>query len=147
MDPPSTQGIARIIELAVAPVFVLSAIAATLALLASRLARVVDRGRALEQGGFTTYPGGVAKELKCIEARARWILRGMGLCTVSAIQVSLLICLAFFGYALRINVGGWLAALFVGAMIGYTGALLCLLREVYLATSTFTLVPPEQRTH
>jgi hypothetical protein len=40
--------IAHVIQLAVAPVFLLSGVAALLSVMASRLARVIDRARAIE---------------------------------------------------------------------------------------------------
>ena len=134
--------VAHVIQLAIAPVFLLTAVGTTLSVLTARLARVVDRGRALEGGAPTGHPGGIPGELVNIEKRARWTLRGLSLSTLSGIQVSLLIAVAFIGYAFQLNVGFWVAVLFVGAMIAYTGGLICLLREVYLATLTFRLIPP-----
>lgn len=139
-DP--TSDIAHVIQLAIAPVFLLTAVGTTLSVLTARLARVVDRGRALEGGAPTGHPGGVTGELQNIERRAKWTLRGLSLCTLAGIQVSLLIAIAFVGYAYDLDASFWIAALFVGAMAAYTGALICLLREVYLATLTFGLIPP-----
>ncbi len=50
MDPTlHVSTIAHLIQLAIAPVFLLAGIAGLLNVLASRLARVVDRGRSLER--------------------------------------------------------------------------------------------------
>ena len=46
---PGTGGIAHAIQLAVAPVFLLTGIAALLAVMTNRLARVIDRARSIEQ--------------------------------------------------------------------------------------------------
>lgn len=133
----NTEGLTHVIQLAVAPVFLLTAVGTTLSVLTARLSRVVDRGRALEQGAPTVHEGGALNELRIVERRARWILRGMSLSTLSGIQVSLLIALAFVGYALDLPLATWLGVLFVGAMASYTGGLVCLLREVYLAAGSF----------
>lgn len=140
--------IAYVIQLATAPVFLLTAVSATLAVLAGRLARVVDRGRALKQGEAHPEHESLEGELTQIERRARFILWGLSLATSCGIFVSLLIGLAFVGYLYGFNVDGWLAALFIAAMVVFTGALLCLLREVTLAISSFSLTafprrPPE----
>lgn len=142
MATADAQGITHVIQLSIAPVFLLTAVGTTLSVLTARLARAVDRGRALEHGAPSAHPSGVKGELSTIEKRAHWILRGLSLSTLAGIQVSLLIALAFVGYALELNFATWLALLFVGAMIAYTGALICLLREVYLATASFRLSMP-----
>lgn len=141
MSTPGSVDISQVIELAIAPVFLLTAVGATLSVLASRLARVVDRGRAVASGA--AYPEGEdpEEELRRIEDRARWILRGLSLATVCGIFVSLVIAVAFLGYVVGISLGGYVAALFVAAMAAYTGALLCLLREVFLAARMFRLTP------
>lgn len=143
MTADSAKDITHVIQLAIAPVFLLTAVGATLNVLTARLARVVDRGRALEAGAPSASLGGARAELFTVEKRARWILWGMSLGTLSGIQVSLLIGIAFVGYALDFSIGRWLAVLFVGAMAAYTGALICILREVYLATLGFRLKAPD----
>ena len=48
-DGGALTGIAHAIQLAIAPVFLLTGIASLLGVMANRLARVIDRGRVLEQ--------------------------------------------------------------------------------------------------
>lgn len=127
------EEIARLIQLAVAPVFLLTAVATTLMILAGRLSRIVDRGRAIETRE------GSREELELLERRAIFIYRALCLGVSSAILVSLLMTLAFLGQMLGYPAARAVALLFIGALFAYTGALICLLREVFLAIGGFRL--------
>lgn len=132
------EGVARIIHLAVAPIFLLTAVAATLTVFAGRLARIVDRGRALEaRVGSAGAPP--RDELLLLEKRARLIYRALTLGVTAAILVSSLMALVFIGELFRFNAGKPVALLFMAALFAYTGALMCLLREVFLAIGSFRL--------
>jgi len=50
------NAVAHAIQLAVAPVFLLSGIGAVLAVLTNRLSRIIDRGRALDSQGGRRSP-------------------------------------------------------------------------------------------
>src|SRR5262245_56503369 len=88
------EEVARLIHLAVAPIFLLTAVATTLMVLANRLARIVDRGRRLEAGAA---PGHAprAQELGILETRARLIYVALSLGVSAAILVCLLMTTAF----------------------------------------------------
>lgn len=142
----SVEDVARLIHLAVAPVFLLTGVAATLSVLAGRLARVVDRGRFLE--GQSAHSASHKKELLLLERRARLIYRALTLGVSSAIFVCLLMTLAFLGQMLKFNAAPPVAIFFIGALFCYTGALMCFLREVFLALGGFRLgvhIPPEPK--
>ncbi|HWW33476.1 MAG TPA: DUF2721 domain-containing protein, partial [Steroidobacteraceae bacterium] len=67
--------IAHVVQSSVAPVFLLTGVAATLGVLTNRLARVVDRARALE-GQLEAQPtrrGALLADLRTLERRARYI--------------------------------------------------------------------------
>ncbi|MBI4422346.1 MAG: DUF2721 domain-containing protein [Elusimicrobia bacterium] len=130
--------IAELIQLAVAPIFLLTAVATTLTLFAGRLARIVDRGRALEKGADPASPANRA-ELAALVRRAHLIYRALQLGVCAAILVSLLMTLAFAGEVFRFDSARTVAVLFMAALFVYTGALLCLLREVFLAIGSFRL--------
>jgi hypothetical protein len=132
--------VARLIQLAVAPVFLLTAVSSTLSLLAARLARIVDRGRTLE--GRATLVGLERIEMVALERRARLVYLGLSLGACAAILVSLLIALAFVGYLLEMDLSWIIAGMFVAAMLAFTATLVCFLREVFLAIKTFQLVVP-----
>jgi high-affinity nickel permease len=130
--------VAGLIALSVAPIFLLTAVAATLAVLAQRLARIVDRGRSLETRAAADKARRL-QELGALEKRARLIYRALTLGVGSALCICLLMTLAFAGALLGFNTAKPVAFLFLIALFSYTAALVCLLREVFLAVGTFGL--------
>jgi ABC-type multidrug transport system fused ATPase/permease subunit len=141
------QGITHTIQLAVAPVFLLTALGTTLSVLTTRLARIVDRARRVEarlrDEERTTRQDSV-RELRLLERRVRLIYWALTLGTSAALLVCLLIAVAFLGYLLRASVGTVMALLFVLAMAAYVGALVCFLREVFQAIATMRFGLPEE---
>jgi hypothetical protein len=139
------QDISHTIQLAVAPVFLLTAISTTLGVLATRLGRIVDRARRVE-ARLGTSPADPASvdELKLVARRARLIHWALTFGTTSALFVCLTIAVAFVGYLLEARLGGIMAALFVVAIVAYVGALLSFLREIFMAIATLRFgLPPE----
>ncbi|MBI4349545.1 MAG: DUF2721 domain-containing protein [Elusimicrobia bacterium] len=137
MATGALENVAEVIGLAVAPIFLLTAVAATLTVFINRLARIVDRGRALERAPKADL--GHREELTRLEGRARLIYVALSLGVSSAILVSLLMTAAFIGQTFQVNTARLVALLFIGALFSYTGALLCLLREVFIAVGSFRL--------
>jgi ABC-type multidrug transport system fused ATPase/permease subunit len=144
------QGITHTIQLAVAPVFLLTALGTTLSVLTTRLARIVDRARRVEarlrDEERTTRQDSV-RELQLLERRVRLIYWALTLGTSAALLVCLLIAVAFLGYLLRASVGTAMAVLFVAAMAAYVGALVCFLREVFQAIATMRFALPQEVWH
>jgi hypothetical protein len=141
------QDITHTIQLAVAPVFLLTAIATTLNVLTTRLGRIVDRARRVEGRMLAASAGDVpvsAGELNRLARRARLIQIALTFGTGSALFVCLTIATAFIGYMLEVALGGAMAVLFILAIAAYVGALACFLREVFWAYQTLTFaLPPE----
>ena len=136
--PGSVEDLGQLIQLAIAPIFLLTGVATTLTVFASRLSRIVDRGRALEDQ--TRHDIKLHKvELINLEKRAHLIYRALTLGVCAAILVSVLMTMAFAGAVMGFNAAKPCAALFLLALFCYTGALLCLLREVFFAVGTFKL--------
>jgi Ni/Fe-hydrogenase subunit HybB-like protein len=143
------QGITHTIQLAVAPVFLLTALGTTLSVLTTRLSRIVDRARRVEarlpaeQGDARTAS---VEELRMLESRVRLVYLAITLGTSAALLVCLLIAVAFVGYLAGARVGNAMAVLFIAAMTAYVGALVCFLREVFAAVATMRFnLPPEVR--
>lgn len=125
--------VAHVIQLAVAPVFLLTGIG----VMTNRLARVVDRARALEEDHLTKAPGAESgAELARLSRRARLISIAISLCTMTALLISAVIAILFLGAFLSFDASVFVALLFVAAMLTFILALLCFLREVMLAIST-----------
>jgi hypothetical protein len=143
-DEPNITGIAHVIQLAIAPVFLLSAIAAMLVVMTSRLARIVDRARSHEArlGAAADAPGGgpaggadlPGEDLASLSRRARLIGRAIFLCTTTALLVCAVIVLLFLGAILDFDPSTAVALLFVAATSAFFFGLLAFLREVLLAT-------------
>lgn len=131
--------IAHAIQLAVAPVFLVSGIAALIGVMAGRLARIIDRARVFEE----RWPGldaaarqrGLA-ELADLEQRRVLASWAINFCTFAALLVCLVVSVLFVD-AMTATELKWLAgALFVGSMLALICGLGCFLREVWRATRT-----------
>jgi MFS family permease len=132
--------IARTIQLAVAPVFLLTAIGTIINALAGRLARAVDRRRMLEGGvrdelDAATRDETIA-ELHNLQGRIKLVLWAMALSVLSALLVCLLIGTAFVGAFISLDLSRPVALLFVAAVLALTIGLVCFMREVFLAAMT-----------
>ena len=125
--------ITHVIQLAVAPVFLLAGVGALLNVMAGRLARIIDRARALgtDRGGAQ-----ITAEISTLYRRDWWITLSIILAVVCALLVCLLIALAFVGALMPLNLSVVVAILFVGAMLCLSGSLLAFLREIQLASAT-----------
>lgn len=132
--------VASVIQLAVAPVFLLTGIAGLLAVMANRLGRITDRARVLERRLAQTRLAELAatldQELGKLWRRARLINRALTLGTLGALLVCVVIVTLFIGDVIALDLSLAIVVLFVGAMLAVIGALLFFIREVYLATST-----------
>jgi hypothetical protein len=141
---PSTGIIAHAIQLAIAPVFLLTGVAGLLGVMATRLARVIDRARSLEVAwsGLDANARAAARlEIHNLERRRRVCSWSINYCTTAALLVCLVIVTLFVEEFFATNLK-WLAgALFVGAMVAVICGLTCFLREVYLATHTTSIDP------
>jgi len=145
MNPDPTAGIiSHAIQLAIAPVFLLTGIGGLLGVMATRLARVIDRARTFEENWreLDAHARAAAMaEIRNLERRRRVISWSINFCTAGALLICLVIVSLFveefFGKNLK-----WLAGvLFVTAMIFVICGLSCFLREVYLATHTTSIDP------
>ena len=108
--------IAHVIQLAVAPVFLLTGIASLLVVLTNRLGRIIDRARYLEThletvtGEHRTVIGG---DLHMLSRRSRYVNRAISLFTVAALLVCVLISGLFVSAFFSPDVSRLVAGLFV----------------------------------
>jgi hypothetical protein len=136
---PSVTAVAHVIQLSVAPVFLLSGIGAMLSVMTSRLGRVIDRARALEHAVLSRReapPALVTNELSALARRATLISWAITLCTVTALLVCSVIAVLFVGAFLTLDTSTTVALLFITAMAAFVVGLLLFLREILLATAT-----------
>lgn len=143
-NDPGLPLIAHAIQLAIAPVFLLTGIASLLGVMANRLARVIDRARALERAWreFDEHARDVARlELAYLERRRKLASWSINFCTAAALLVCLVIAVLFLEEFLATNLRWAAGALFVLAMLAVIGGLSSFLREVYLATHSTSIDP------
>jgi hypothetical protein len=135
--PVST--ISHLIQLSIAPVFLLAGVGAILNVLANRLARVVDRVRRLEAefADASEIRQRLARsELQRLGKRMKLVNWSITACTASALSICLVVAIMFVGGLGKIGVGRIIAALFVLAMALLTTALILFLAEVRMASRT-----------
>ena len=138
------SNVAHVIQLAVAPVFLLTGVGAILGVLINRLGRVVDRFRVLERKLPETLAAKKALhevEMEILSRRARMIHWAIGLCTGCALLVCIVIATLFVGAITAADLSGAIAALFITAMAALVAGLLCFLREIALATGGIHVTP------
>lgn len=134
----SIVALAHIIQIAVAPVFLLTGIGSILAVLANRLGRIVDRSRFLEarpEMSRHLTETSVQIELMRLNERKRWINRAITLCTICALLVCSVIAALFIGAFVVVEMGTIVAGLFILAMVALIAGLVCFLREIYVAVN------------
>lgn len=125
------------IQLSVAPVFLLTGIAGLLGVMANRLARIIDRARAVSSGAGEPSERAVIlarRELASLERRRHLASWAINCCTGAALLVSTVIVTLFIEEMLVVSLR-WLAGgQFVAAMLLVIAGLSCFLTEVYTAT-------------
>lgn len=132
--------IGHIIQLAIAPVFLLTGVGTNMLVLTNRLARIIDRTRLLEQnldageGSNDERDALYRAELDVLFQRARKINRAIFLSTSCALLICMVVAALFVTDALNLRLVSVIAGMFVLAMVALTGSFIYLLREVLLAT-------------
>jgi hypothetical protein len=134
--PDGFDDIARAIQLALAPVFLLTGIAGMLSVMTGRLGRIIDRGRVLTDRRAAL----ASSECDEIDREQRGLARRRHLanvaitaCTIAALLVCMVIAALFLEVVLRVPFRSMIAILFTGAMLALVVGLACFLREVHLA--------------
>jgi hypothetical protein len=150
--------IAHLIQVALTPIFLISAIGVTLNVLTSRLARIVDRARAMEREAVgidalrreAVGPDAVRPDhvppgrdlhaaLRVLERRARYINAAITLITISALFIALVVVMLFVNAFLRWDLAAFIACMFILSMLALAAALLSFLIEVRIATNTLRI--------
>jgi len=140
----SDVAVAHAVQLAVAPVFLLTGIGAFLMVMTNRLGRVIDRARILEERLERAAPESVATlraDLAVLSRRAKLNGRAITFCTATALLVCTMIAVLFVSAFLGFEASIPVAVLFVAAMLSFFLGLLWFLREIYLATKSLRIGP------
>lgn len=136
----------EVIQLAVAPVFLLMGVSTLLGVLTGRLGRLVDRFRALNEKCESPQAqvenpscANYSQELHILSCRAKWVHWAITLCTLSLLLVAIVIGVLFLGSAIRWHSSWLVAPLFIATMLSLIIGLGCFLREIHLSKHTFEL--------
>ena len=133
---PHVSDITQVIQLAIAPVFMLTAIASLLNALLGRLGRAIDRRRVVEDridaAGDGAHPDDLT-ELRLLARRIHLVIWSIAFAVFAALLVCLLIGAAFLGAYTALELTRTVAMLFVAAVGSLTVCLLLFMREVFLA--------------
>src|SRR5262245_22918841 len=116
-----TENVAKLIQLALGPVFLISGVGITLSMLTARLARIVDRARSLEDRREHAKDEQrikhIDEDLRFIVRRTRYINSAILLATIAGLFTALVVTLLFASEFIRMSAGGVIAALFVLSLI------------------------------
>ncbi len=143
VNEPTFNDVTHVIQLAVAPVFLLTAVGTILAVLSGRLARIIDRARVLaerlESPAELKNHDAIRAELRLLVRRRHFVNLAMTAGVGTALLVCVLIASAFVGTLFRLDVAVALAVLFIAAMVAFVAALLLFLREVLLTVLSYRI--------
>ncbi len=143
--PTLITSLSALIELSVAPVFLLAGIAGFLNVMSGRLGRISDRVRVAERHVHTLTADDQVRSVRRHEILVLWrrvkvINWAIGLCVASGLMVCSVIMSLFAGELWNINLRLLVVTLFVLAMGLLISSLVIFLVEVRLATKTINIV-------
>ena len=133
---PPVEGLARAIQLSVAPVFLLAGVSGLLGVFSQRLSRIIERARLLQdQGRDAPVSTGLRlrSELQVQKRRIALVMRAIQCCTITVLLVALVVAVVFVSAVARLDLALMVVPLFVAAMVFLMGAVLLFLREIHLA--------------
>lgn len=142
MELVQNDNVVELIQLALAPVFLIVGIGQILNAVTGRLARIIDRSRHLDHMLFTKELNAtkkVRRELASLKRRmnfANWAITFLtGAAVIICLDVVLLLLNGLIDYDLRSEI----IILFMLTMFGITGGLLSFFCEVSVATATLKI--------
>jgi hypothetical protein len=137
-SPMATDAVTHGIQLAVAPVFFLTAVSGMIGAVAGRLARIIDRARLVEDRAHTVTDAQMLArahtELSELRMRGRLANGCIALLTLCAFLIGLTIIVLFLGETTSFEASRIAVACFLGGVVSFLLALLCFLIETIIAT-------------
>jgi hypothetical protein len=139
--------VARAIQLALAPVFLLTGIAGLLNVMSTRLSRIIDRGRALTENRVASPQEleSLGMQVRLLERRRHFTSIAITACTIAALLLCLVVATLFVEGMLGVPLGALIGALFMGSTFALVVGLAYFLREVHLATHLRIRIPKGDR--
>jgi hypothetical protein len=130
------DAVSHSIQLAVAPVFMLTAIAALIGSLATRLARIIDRARTLEdqlEAPIVPHEAHIREELGRLRKRGLIVNTSMTLLTLAGTLIGATILALFLGETVSSQTRNLVPWTFLAGVLCFVFALLFFLFETFLA--------------
>lgn len=136
--PLDTAAVTHGIQLAIAPVFLLTAVSGMIGAVAGRLARIIDRARKVEADARASTDEAVLQrakaELNELRLRGRLANGCIALLTMCGLFIGLTIILIFLGETTAFRSGGSAVMSFLLGVAAFLMALLVFLAETWIAT-------------
>jgi uncharacterized membrane protein YgcG len=137
-DTPSVSQLSQVIAQAIAPAFILGALAAFISLLILRMNRVVDRSQTLNAiGGDDPARVHLKSDLPRMKRRAMLLNNAVLFASISAIFATLMVMVAFVSAFFGIQHERGIAVLFIFTLGFFAAALVNLARETRIALHEF----------
>ncbi len=137
--------ISHVIQLVLAPAFLLTGIGGILNVMTGRLARIIDRGRLLadmDMSSNTSTSASLSIERDHLERRRYLASAAITATTLSALLVCLVVAVLFAKVMLGLEITWIVGFLFTASTLSLVVGLGYFLREVHLATKTVRLMLP-----
>jgi hypothetical protein len=145
MNPLAAQAadIAHLIQIALTPIFLISAIGVILNVLTNRLARIVDRARTMEKElchpDYRPDGRDLHSALVILKQRAGYINWAITCITLSALFIALVVVMLFVNAFVHWELSVFIACMFILSMLALAAALLSFLIEVRVATNSLRI--------
>jgi hypothetical protein len=136
-ETPSVSQLSQVISQAVAPAFILGALAAFISVLSLRMNRVVDRSQALNAIGDDPARAHLKADLPRLKQRAVLLNNAILLASLSAIVATLLVVVAFVIAFFGIEHERGIAVLFILTLGLFAASLVNFVRETRIALHEF----------
>ena len=133
----AVTNVAQVIQLAVAPVFLLAGVGAFLNVCAMRLARIVDRARRLEPNLLASRgrePDRLQREIRLLDRRIAIVNWAIFASVLSAVLICAVVVLLFAGGLTGAHFGTAIALLFIVSMISIGTGFAIFLVETRIAS-------------
>ncbi len=143
-DGRSVAGLSKAIQLSVAPVFLFTGVTGLLSLFCSRLARIIDRTRVIQEAlaksrakeEADVEDGERLEQVLVVQRRRTFLInRAILAVTVTALMVAAVVAVLFISAVAALDVTAIVVPLFVAAMGAMIVGLVLFLLEVQLAIS------------
>ena len=132
----STARVQEIVQLSLAPVFLLAAIGAMLNVMNARLTWLFDRIELIEREEEAGTAGREVEELPALIQRQSYAQKAVNLSTSAALTICVVVAVLFISAFIEPRIGTLVAVLWVATMAQMSGALLLFFRETSLARAT-----------